>query len=62
MVLGGTLVIYQLIDSKKWSTKKYRTGRKIPAVFPIFLLILPFVLAGILAYEGYSAWDRGIDQ
>jgi cellulose synthase/poly-beta-1,6-N-acetylglucosamine synthase-like glycosyltransferase len=59
MVLGGALVMYQLIDSKKWSTKKYRTGRKIPAVFPMFLLLLPFVLAGILAYEGYSAWESG---
>ena len=59
MVLGGILVMYQLLDSKKWSTKKYRTGRKVPAVFPIFLLMLPFVLAGILAYEGYTAWESG---
>ena len=59
MILGGLLVTYQLIDSKKWSTKKYRTGRKAPAIFPMFLLLLPFVLAGILAYEGYTAWESG---
>ena len=59
MILGGILVMYQLLDSKKWGTVKYRTGRKVPAVFPMFLLILPFVLAGILAYEGYTAWESG---
>jgi len=57
MILGGILVMYQLLDSKKWGTKKFRTGRKIPAVFPMFLLFLPFVLAGILAYEGYTMWE-----
>jgi len=59
MFLGGTLVMYQLLDAKKWGTKKFRTGRKIPAVFPMFLLFLPFGLAGMLAYEGYTAWESG---
>jgi len=59
MILGGGLVMYQLLDAKKWSTKKFRTGRKIPAVFPMFLLFLPFGLSGMLAYEGYTAWESG---
>jgi len=59
MILGGGLVLYQLLDAKKWGTKKFRTGRKIPAVFPMFLLFLPFGLAGILAFEGYTAWESG---
>ncbi|MEK0348093.1 MAG: glycosyltransferase, partial [Nitrosopumilus sp.] len=59
MILGGALVLYQLLDAKKWGTKKFRTGRKIPAVFPMFLLFLPFGLAGILAFEGYTAWESG---
>ena len=59
MVLGGSLVMYQLLDARKWGTKKYRTGRKAPAIFPIFLIFLPFGLAGILAYEGYTAWESG---
>lgn len=59
MILGGILVAYQLIDARKWNTKKYRTDRKAPAVFPMFLLFLPFVLAGILAYEGFTAWESG---
>lgn len=57
MILGGILVAYQLIDSKKWRTKKYRRDKKAPAIFPMFLLFLPFVLAGILAYEGFTAWE-----
>jgi len=40
MILGGTLVMYQLLDAKKWASSKYRTGRKIPAIFPMFLLFL----------------------
>ena len=59
MILGGSLVLYQLLDAKKWGTKKFRTGRKIPAVFPMFLIFLPFGLSGILAYEGYTAWESG---
>ena len=57
MILAGILITYQLIDSKKWGTKKYRTSRKAPAIFPLFVLFLPFVLAGILTYEGYTAWE-----
>ena len=59
MFLGGSLVMYQLLDARKWGTKKFRTGRKIPAIFPMFLLFLPFGLAGMLAYEGYTAWESG---
>ena len=57
MILGGILVMYQLLDSKKWGSKKFRAGRKLPAIFPMFLLFLPFGLAGILAFEGYTMWD-----
>ncbi|MCH7647881.1 MAG: glycosyltransferase, partial [Thaumarchaeota archaeon] len=58
MLLGGSLVMYQLFDAKRSSTKKYREKKwHAPAVFPMFLLILPFVMGGILAYEGYTAWD-----
>jgi len=59
MILGATLVLYQLLDAKKWGSVKFRSGRKIPAVFPMFLLFLPFALAGVLAYEGYTAWESG---
>ena len=58
MLLGGFLVMYQLLDAKRTSTEKYRHAKwHAPAVFPMFLLILPFVLGGILAYEGFTAWD-----
>jgi len=58
MLLGGFLVMYQLLDAKRTSTEKYRHAKwHVPAVFPMLLLILPFVLGGILAYEGYTAWE-----
>jgi len=59
MILGGILVMYQLLDSKKWGSKKFRAGRKLPAIFPMFLLFLPFGLAGVLAFEGYTMWESG---
>ncbi|HJJ22721.1 MAG TPA: glycosyltransferase [Nitrosopumilus sp.] len=57
MFLGGVLVMYQLIDSKKWSKPKYRNIKRAPAIFPMFMLFLPFGLAGVLAIEGYTAWE-----
>jgi len=57
MFLGGSLVMYQLIDAKRSSKGGFRQGKHVPAVFPMFLLILPFVLGAILAYEGYTAWE-----
>ncbi len=58
MLLGGFLVMYQLFDAKRSSTKKYREAKwHAPAAIPMFLLILPFIMGGILAYEGYTAWD-----
>ena len=58
MFLGGFLVLYQLLDAKRTSTEKYRHAKwHAPAVFLMFLLILPFVLGGILAYEGFTAWE-----
>ena len=58
MSLGSFLVMYQLLDAKRTTTKKYRYAKRhAPSIFPIFLLALPFIMGGILAYEGFSAWD-----
>ena len=57
MFLGGSLVMYQLIDAKRSSKAGFRRGRHVPAIFPMFLLFLPFALGAVLAYEGYTAWE-----
>ena len=43
MVLGGSLVIYQMLDARRWSKSNFRTGKHKPGIFSILLLVLPFV-------------------
>lgn len=57
MIIGGFLVIYQLLDVKRWSKSKFRHGKHLPGIFSILLLTLPFVFGGVLAYEGYTLWE-----
>jgi len=57
MILGGGLVMYQLLDARRWSKSDFRSRKHMPGIFSLLLLILPFVFGGILAYEGYTLWD-----
>jgi len=59
MVLGGFLVMYQVLDIRRWSKSKFRSGKHKPGVFSIILLVLPFVFGGVLGYEGYTLWESG---
>ena len=59
MMLGGFLVIYQVLDARRWSKSKFRSGKHRPAVFSILILVLPFVFGGVLGYEGYTLWESG---
>ncbi len=57
MLLGGILVMYQLLDVRRWSKKGFTTRKRRPSFFSLLLLYLPFVMGGILAFEGYTLWD-----
>ena len=57
MVLGGSLVLYQILDARRWSKVDFRTRKHAPGIFSILLLGLPFALGGILAIEGYTLWE-----
>jgi len=57
MLLGGILVIYQLLDARRWSKSKFRHGKHLPGIFPLLLLVLPFAFGGLLAYEGFTLWE-----
>jgi len=59
MVLGGSLVTYQMLDARRWSKSNFRTGKHKPGIFSILLLVLPFVFGGVLGYEGYTLWESG---
>ncbi len=57
MVLGGSLVLYQIIDARRWSKSDFRSRKHAPGIFSLFLLILPFVFGGLLAFEGFTLWE-----
>lgn len=57
MLLGGILVLYQLLDVKRWSKKDFKAKKRRPSFFSLFLLYMPFVMGGILAFEGYTLWN-----
>jgi len=57
MVLGGGLVLYQILDARRWSKSDFRSRKHAPGIFSLFLLILPFVFGGLLAFEGFTLWE-----
>ena len=57
LVLGGSLVLYQILDARRWSKSDFRSRKHAPGIFSLFLLILPFVFGGLLAFEGFTLWE-----
>ncbi len=57
MIIGGSLVVYQILDARRWSGADFRTRKHAPGIFSMLILILPFALGGILAFEGYTLWE-----
>jgi len=57
MILGGFLVMYQLLDARRWSKSDFRSRKHMPGIFSLLILILPFAFGAILGYEGYTLWD-----
>lgn len=57
MILGGSLVLYQILDARRWSKSDFRSRKHAPGIFSLFLLILPFVFGGLLAFEGFTLWE-----
>jgi glycosyltransferase involved in cell wall biosynthesis len=54
MGMGGGLSIYHMFNSKAKMFSKNMGGRKGPSIFLIVLAVSPFVMGGLVAYEGAS--------
>ena len=54
MGMGGGLAVYHMINSKAKIFSKNREGRKGPSIFLVVLIASPFVMGGLVAYEGTS--------
>jgi cellulose synthase/poly-beta-1,6-N-acetylglucosamine synthase-like glycosyltransferase len=54
MAMGGGLALYHMIGSKEKNFAKSREGRKGPSIFLMVLIGSPFVMGGLVAYEGVT--------
>ena len=54
MGLGGGLTIYHMMGATGKLYSKNKPGVRAPSAFLLFLLASPFVIGGMIAYEGYS--------
>ena len=54
MGMGGGLAFYHMLSSKANMFSKNKEGRKGPSIFLIVLIASPFVMGGLVAYEGVS--------
>ncbi|MFQ5781635.1 MAG: glycosyltransferase [Nitrosopumilus sp.] len=60
MGIGGAITIYHIVGSTGKLYAKNQPGYQIPSVFLIFLLGSPFVIGGLIAYEGYTLLETPV--
>ena len=54
MGLGGMLTVYHMIGATGKMNSKNKSGRHGPSAFLFFILASPFLIGGMIAYEGYT--------
>lgn len=54
MGLGGVMLVYHLFSAHSKLFSKHKPGRKGPSAMVIFLLVTPFIMGGVIIYEGFS--------
>ncbi|MCE9653375.1 MAG: glycosyltransferase [Nitrosarchaeum sp.] len=54
MGLGGAITVYHLVEARTKPYSKNVSGKRVPSVFLWFLLGSPFIIAAMIAYEGYT--------
>ena len=60
MGLGGGLTVYHIIGATGKLYSRNKPGMRGPSAFLVFLLASPFVIAGMIAYEGYTLLESPI--
>ncbi|MHA7647279.1 glycosyltransferase [Nitrosopumilus sp. S4] len=60
MGLGGAITIYHLVGATGKIFSKNVKGKKGPSVFLLFLLVSPFLIATMIAYEGYTLLESPV--
>ncbi len=57
MGLGGVMLVYHLFNAHTKLFAKNKPGKKGPSAMVVFLLGAPFLMGGIILYEGYTIWE-----
>ena len=60
MGLGGAITVYHMIGASGKLFSKNVYARKTPSVFLLFLLGSPFLIATMIAYEGYTLLESPV--
>jgi poly-beta-1,6 N-acetyl-D-glucosamine synthase len=57
LAFAAFIMFYQLLSARGNLSSKFKYGKKLPSPFAVMMITLPFVLASVGAYEGFSLWD-----
>jgi hypothetical protein len=57
LAFAAFIMFYQLLSARGNLSSKFKYGKKLPSPFAVMMITLPFVLASVGAYEGFSLLD-----
>jgi len=60
MGLGGGITIYHILGARNKLFSKNISSKRGPSVFLVFLLGSPFIIAAMIAYEGYTLLESPV--
>jgi len=60
MGLGGALTIYHVIGATGKLYSRNKPGARAPSAFLVFLIASPFIIAGMIAFEGYTLLESPV--
>lgn len=60
MGIGGVITLYHVVGATGKLYSKNESGKRAPSVFMVFLLGSPFVIGGMIAFEGYTLLESPV--
>jgi len=60
MGIGGVITLYHVVGATGKLYSKNESGKRAPSVFLVFLLGSPFVIGGMIAFEGYTLLESPV--
>ena len=60
MGIGGVITLYHVVGATGKLYSKNESGKRAPSVFLVFLLGSPFIIGGMIAYEGYTLLESPV--